>query len=158
LNYWSMRVDGAATIVGTQDFHRKLPPNFRALLAVSSDDELELFTSRCLGEKCSARGSFTFEQDATTKWMSRAHHDSYGAEEQTSAIRWAQKRFGSVKLDAFALFFSQEEFVGFWIEASEGDRKRVFASEKTAKGVFEGLPEDFHFTTSWIADLVTGQF
>lgn len=152
-----MRLEGVNAVYGEERLLKKFPPNFRGLFVANDKAARDEFTDRCVGPFVSARGSFTFERDAAHQWLMNADVGYSDAAAETDQLRWAMPRLGSIKIDAFALFYSNNEFIGFWIEASENDKKRVLTATLEG-GSFNTLPDRFQFTSDWIAKALADLF
>lgn len=152
-----MRIDSARAICGDERLHRTLPEGFRALFVAQDKPSAQAMADRCLGPYVSARGGFVFERDEPHQWLTDTDVGYSACAAETEAMRWAARRLGSIKLDCFALFYAGATFVGFWIEASEGAKSRVIASD-FSDNHFEALPENFEFTSAWIAKIICDRF
>jgi hypothetical protein len=136
---------------------KKFPAGFSAIFAASDKTNVHELADRVVGPSVSQRGSFMFERDNAHQWLmdvDLAYSDTSAEVEQ---VRWAMNRLGSITIVAFAIFYTNKEFSGFRIEASEGGKIRVISSE-LENGAFSNLPNGFQFKPDWIASVVSDRF
>ncbi|WP_313526387.1 hypothetical protein [Shinella sp.] len=152
-----IKIDGPDIVAGQKGLQRKLPADLRVFFAASTEEALEQLGHRSVGQLISARGNLSIERDSPSEWMMKTDLSHSNSKLEVDAIRWAIPRLGTISIDAFALLYAGEDFWGFWIETSEGERRRVFASERV-DGEFQALQAGFSFSTPWITRSIIEQY
>lgn len=138
--------------IGTRQRHEILETR-TYYLALATDQEASIsLIGRAIGQQAAAQGSFHFDVDDLHRWFRTTDID-YQPEALRPFVRAIidlPRHLGSIEVTGVVLAFRTDDLHSFWIETTEGEKRRVYSGFSQA-GAYSPLPAGWTFSAPSLA-------